>query len=146
MKQKLIGINMKKILILFLILIAYANIAQAEINTEKIRRGADIYFKITEMLNLNFNQQRKAIGIKLEEMYRLAPLIGKIQENEELLQTDKLSSEEKEKIKQTLTAQKQEASAKKRYYVSRYRGILNEEQNHLLDELIFDIANGYIKL
>lgn len=117
---------------------------------QKIKRGADIYFKITDRLELNFNQQRKAFGIKMEEMTHLAPLMSKIAQNEtkltELLATESKNEEEIKKLNDLIALQKAVASQKKRYYISRYRGILTTEQNHKLDELIFDIANGYLKL
>ena len=118
---------------------------------QKIQRGADIYFKITERLELNFNQQRKAFGIKIEEMAKLSPLMDEIAQNETklnqlLAQNKKEDVEEIKKLNDILQLQKAVASQKKRYYISRYRGILTEEQNHKLDELIFDIANGYLKL
>lgn len=116
---------------------------------QKVRRGADIYFKITDRLELNFNQQRKAFGIKLEEMAHLAPLMGEIAQNEaklaELINSG-AAEEEIKKLGDIINLQKALASEKKRYYISRYRGILTTEQNHKLDELIFDIANGYLKL
>lgn len=117
---------------------------------QKIKRGADIYFKITDRLELNFNQQRKAFGIKMEEMAHLAPLMSEIAQNEakmnELLAAENKNQEEIKKLDNLIALQKAVASQKKRYYVSRYRGILTTEQNHKLDELIFDIANGYLKL
>ncbi len=117
---------------------------------QKIKRGADIYFKITDRLELNFNQQRKAFGIKMEEMTHLGPLMSEIAQNEtkltELLATESKNEEEIKKLNDLITLQKAVASQKKRYYISRYRGILTTEQNHKLDELIFDIANGYLKL
>ena len=63
-----------------------------------------------------------------------------------LLTQDKDNTEEIKKLDDIIKLQKAVASQKKRYYISRYRGILSEEQNHKLDELIFDIANGYLKL
>ena len=117
---------------------------------QKIKRGADIYFKITDRLELNFNQQRKAFGIKMEEMAHLAPLMSEISKNEaklaELLAAEGKNEEEIKKLNDLINLQKAVASEKKRYYISRYRGILTTEQNHKLDELIFDIANGYLKL
>ena len=87
----------------------------------------------------------------MEEMVKLGPLMNEIATNEnklnELLADDKNdNSEEIKKLSDKIQLQKAIASQKKRYYISRYRGILTEEQNHKLDELIFDIANGYLKL
>lgn len=144
--------NIKKIIFILLLIICFQSNAFAQKTTvEKLQRGADIYFKITDRLDLNFNQQRKAFGIKMEEMVKLAPLMSEIATNEnklnELLSDNKKdNSEEIKKLNEILQLQKAVASQKKRYYISRYRGILTEEQNHKLDELIFDIANGYLKL
>ncbi len=143
---------MKKIILVILLTLFLQNNAYAQKTTvEKLQRGADIYFKITDRLELNFTQQRKAFGIKMEEMVKLAPLMSEISTNEtklnELLTDDKNdNSEEIKKLSDKIQLQKAIASQKKRYYISRYRGILTEEQNHKLDELIFDIANGYLKL
>lgn len=141
----------KIILIVLLIICTQSNAFAQKTTVEKIQRGADIYFKITDRLDLNFNQQRKAFGIKMEEMVKLGPLMNEIATNEnklnELLADDKNdNSEEIKKLSDKIQLQKAIASQKKRYYISRYRGILTEEQNHKLDELIFDIANGYLKL
>ena len=142
----------KKIILIELLIICTQSNAFAQKTTvEKIQRGADIYFKITDRLDLNFNQQRKAFGIKMEEMVKLGPLMNEIATNEnklnELLADDKNdNSEEIKKLSDKIQLQKAIASQKKRYYISRYRGMLTEEQNHKLDELIFDIANGYLKL
>ena len=142
----------KKIILIVLLIICIQSNAFAQKTTvEKLQRGADIYFKITDRLDLNFNQQRKAFGIKMEEMVKLGPLMNEIATNEnklnELLADDKNdNSEEIKKLSDKIQLQKAIASQKKRYYISRYRGILTEEQNHKLDELIFDIANGYLKL
>ena len=143
--------KLKKITIIALIMLCLQSCAFAQKTTaQKIQRGADIYFKITERLELNFTQQRKAFGIKMEEMVKLAPLMNEIAANEakmnELLTQDKDNTEEIKKLDDIIKLQKAVASQKKRYYISRYRGILSEEQNHKLDELIFDIANGYLKL
>ena len=142
----------KKIILIVLLIICIQSNAFAQKTTvEKLQRGADIYFKITDRLDLNFNQQRKAFGIKMEEMVKLGPLMNEIATNEnklnELLADDKNdNSEEIKKLSDKIQLQKAIASQKKRYYISRYRGILTKEQNHKLDELIFDIANGYLKL
>lgn len=141
----------KIILIVLLIICTQSNAFAQKTTVEKIQRGADIYFKITDRLDLNFNQQRKAFGIKMEEMVKLGPLMNEIATNKnklnELLADDKNdNSEEIKKLSDKIQLQKAIASQKKRYYISRYRGILTEEQNHKLDELIFDIANGYLKL
>ncbi len=142
----------KKIILIVLLIICIQSNAFAQKTTvEKLQRGADIYFKITDRLDLNFNQQRKAFGIKMEEMVKLGPLMNEIATNEnklnELLADDKNdNSEEIKKLSDKIQLQKAIASQKKRYYISRYRGMLTEEQNHKLDELIFDIANGYLKL
>ncbi len=141
----------KIILIVLLIICTQSNAFAQKTTVEKIQRGADIYFKITDRLDLNFNQQRKAFGIKMEEMVKLGPLMNEIATNEnklnELLADDKNdNSEEIKKLSDKIQLQKAIASQKKRYYISRYRGMLTEEQNHKLDELIFDIANGYLKL
>lgn len=141
----------KIILIVLLIICTQSNAFAQKTTVEKIQRGADIYFKITDRLDLNFNQQRKAFGIKMEEMVKLGPLMNEIATNKnklnELLADDKNdNSEEIKKLSDKIQLQKAIASQKKRYYISRYRGMLTEEQNHKLDELIFDIANGYLKL
>lgn len=141
----------KIILIVLLIICIQSNAFAQKTTVEKLQRGADIYFKITDRLDLNFNQQRKAFGIKMEEMVKLGPLMNEIATNEnklnELLADDKNdNSEEIKKLSDKIQLQKAIASQKKRYYISRYRGMLTEEQNHKLDELIFDIANGYLKL
>ena len=144
--------NTKKIIItVFLIIFLQGSAFAQKTTVEKFQRGADIYFKITDRLELNFTQQRKAFGIKMEEMVKLAPLMNEISTNEvrlnELLTDNKKdNSEEIKKLSDKIQLQKAIASQKKRYYISRYRGILTEEQNHKLDELIFDIANGYLKL
>ncbi len=144
--------NTKKIIItVFLIILLQGSAFAQKTTVEKFQRGADIYFKITDRLELNFTQQRKAFGIKMEEMVKLAPLMNEISTNEvrlnELLADNKKdNSEEIKKLNDKIQLQKAIASQKKRYYISRYRGILTEEQNHKLDELIFDIANGYLKL
>ena len=142
---------MKKIILVILLTLLQNNAYAQKTTVEKLQRGADIYFKITDRLELNFTQQRKAFGIKMEEMVKLAPLMSEISTNEtklnELLTDDKNdNSEEIKKLSDKIQLQKAIASQKKRYYISRYRGILTEEQNHKLDELIFDIANGYLKL
>ena len=141
----------KIILIVLLIICTQSNAFAQKTTVEKIQRGADIYFKITDRVDLNFNQQRKAFGIKMEEMVKLGPLMNEIATNKnklnELLADDKNdNSEEIKKLSDKIQLQKAIASQKKRYYISRYRGMLTEEQNHKLDELIFDIANGYLKL
>ncbi len=144
--------NTKKIIItVFLIIFLQGSAFAQKTTVEKFQRGADIYFKITDRLELNFTQQRKAFGIKMEEMVKLAPLMNEISTNEvrlnELLADNKKdNSKEIKKLNDKIQLQKAIASQKKRYYISRYRGILTEEQNHKLDELIFDIANGYLKL
>ena len=143
---------MKKIILTAFLILCMQGCAFAQ-NTsmQKFQRGADIYFKITDRLELSFSQQRKAFGIKMEEMVKLAPLMNEISTNEskikELMSDNtKDNSEEIKKLNEIVELQKAVASQKKRYYISRYRGILTEEQNHKLDELIFDIANGYLKL
>ncbi len=144
--------NIKKIILVILLVFCMQTCAFAQKNTvEKLQRGADIYFKITDRLELNFTQQRKAFGIKMEEMVKLAPLMSEITSNENkinelLADNQKDNSEEIKKLNEIIQLQKAIASQKKRYYISRYRSILTEEQNHKLDELIFDIANGYLKL
>ncbi len=144
--------KIKKIFLIIFLIIFIQNIVFAQKTTvEKIQRGADIYFKIADKLELSFTQQRKAFGIKMEEMVKLAPLMNEIAQNEtkmnELILDDKKdNTEEIKKLNETIQLQKAIASQKKRYYISRYRAILSEEQNHKLDELIFDIANGYLKL
>ena len=143
---------MKKIILTAFLILCMQGCAFAQ-NTsmQKFQRGADIYFKITDRLELSFSQQRKAFGIKMEEMVKLAPLMNEISTNEskikELMSDNtKDNSKEIKKLNEIVELQKAVASQKKRYYISRYRGILTEEQNHKLDELIFDIANGYLKL
>lgn len=144
--------KIKKIFLIIFLIIFIQNIVFAQKTTvEKIQRGADIYFKIADKLELSFTQQRKAFGIKMEEMVKLAPLMNEIAQNEtkmnELILDDKKdNTEEIKKLNETIQLQKAIVSQKKRYYISRYRAILSEEQNHKLDELIFDIANGYLKL
>lgn len=138
------------ILFTFIVLTMQSSFA-AQTTMQKVQRGADIYFKITDRLELNLNQQRKAFGIKLEETMNLVPLLNEIKLNEEklaaLMQDSKKDNEEEIKaLYNTIELQKAVASQKKRYYISRYRGILTQEQNQKLDELIFDIANGYLKL
>lgn len=134
----------------FIVLTMQSSFA-AQTTMQKVQRGADIYFKITDRLELSLNQQRKAFGIKLEETMNLVPLLNEIKLNEEklaaLMQDSKKDNEEEIKaLYNTIELQKAVASQKKRYYISRYRGILTQEQNQKLDELIFDIANGYLKL
>lgn len=141
---------MKKGLIKFLIAFLifgtiFAQNVFAASKMDKIQRNADIYFRITEILDLSLNQQRKAFGIKLDEMWHLKPLMEEISENEARLNNEKMTSKERAQLEKLLAGQKSTASLKKRYYVSKYREILTEEQNHKLDELIFDIANGYFK-
>ena len=141
----------KTILTLATIVILAQSAFGAQTTMQKIQRGADIYFKITDRLELTLNQQRKAFGIKLEEAAHLVPLLNEINANEEklnaLLQDSKKDNEEEIKsLYDTIQLQKAVASQKKRYYIYRYRGILTQEQNYKLDELIFDIANGYLKL
>ena len=138
------------ILFTFIVLTMQSSFA-AQTTMQKVQRGADIYFKITDRLELNLNQQRKAFGIKLEETMNLVPLLNEIKLNEEklaaLMQDSKKDNEEEIKaLYNTIELQKAVASQRKRYYISRYRGILTQEQNQKLDELIFDIANGYLKL
>lgn len=138
------------ILFTFIVLTMQSSFA-AQTTMQKVQRGADIYFKITDRLELSLNQQRKAFGIKLEETMNLVPLLNEIKLNEEklaaLMQDSKKDNEEEIKaLYNTIELQKAVASQKKRYYISRYRGILTQEQNQKLDELIFDIANGYLKL
>lgn len=138
------------ILFTFIVLTMQSSFA-TQTTMQKVQRGADIYFKITDRLELNLNQQRKAFGIKLEETMNLVPLLNEIKLNEEklaaLMQDSKKDNEEEIKaLYNTIELQKAVASQKKRYYISRYRGILTQEQNQKLDELIFDIANGYLKL
>ena len=117
---------------------------------EKLQKGADIYFTITQRLNLSLNQQRKAFGIKLEQMYHLEPLLREIQEDEKKLQELSYEAEgnreEIQKLNEVITLKKALARQKKQYYISRYKGILTQEQLDLFDELVFDIANGYLKL
>ena len=118
---------------------------------KKIQKGTDIYFKITDRLQLSFSQQRKALGIKMEEMFCLAPLMEDIARNEakmqQLIRSDDDNKEEEiEKLDNLIKEQKAAASKIKRQYIISYRNILTQEQNMLLDELIFDIANGYFKI
>ena len=141
----------KNIIIAAFLIICLQNCALAKTTMEKVQRGADIYFKITDRLELSLSQQRKAFGIKLEEAVHLVPLLNDIKVNEEklntlLADTKKDNEEEIKNLNNTIELQKAVASQKKRYYISRYRGILTQEQNYKLDELIFDIANGYLKL
>lgn len=143
--------KVKNIIIAAFLIICLQNCALAKTTMEKVQRGADIYFKITDMLELSLSQQRKAFGIKLEEAVHLVPLLNDIKANEEKLNTllsdsKKDNEEEIKNLNNTIELQKAVASQKKRYYISRYRGILTQEQNYKLDELIFDIANGYLKL
>ena len=143
--------KVKNIIIAAFLIICLQNCALAKTTMEKVQRGADIYFKITDMLELSLSQQRKAFGIKLEETVHLVPLLNDIKVNEEklnilLADTKKDNEEEIKNLNNTIELQKAVASQKKRYYISRYRGILTQEQNYKLDELIFDIANGYLKL
>ena len=143
--------KVKNIIIAAFLIICLQNCALAKTTMEKVQRGADIYFKITDRLELSLSQQRKAFGIKLEEAVHLVPLLNDIKVNEEKLNTllsdtKKDNQEEIKNLNNTIELQKAVASQKKRYYISRYRGILTQEQNYKLDELIFDIANGYLKL
>ncbi len=143
--------KIKNIILFGFILLTMQSSFAAQTTMQKVQRGADIYFKITDRLELNLNQQRKAFGIKLEETMNLVPLLNEIKLNEEklaaLMQDSKKDNEEEIKaLYNTIELQKAVASQKKRYYISRYRGILTQEQNQKLDELIFDIANGYLKL
>lgn len=143
--------KVKNIIIAAFLIICLQNCALAKTTMEKVQRGADIYFKITDRLELSLSQQRKAFGIKLEEAVHLVPLLNYIKVNEEklntlLADTKKDNEEEIKNLNNTIELQKAVASQKKRYYISRYRGILTQEQNYKLDELIFDIANGYLKL
>ena len=143
--------KVKNIIIAAFLIICLQNCALAKTPMEKVQRGADIYFKITDRLELSLSQQRKAFGIKLEEAVHLVPLLNDIKVNEEKLNTllsdsKKDNEEEIKNLNNTIELQKAVASQKKRYYISRYRGILTQEQNYKLDELIFDIANGYLKL
>ncbi|HIQ89088.1 TPA: hypothetical protein IAA68_04615 [Candidatus Galligastranaerophilus faecipullorum] len=143
--------KIKNIIIAAFLIICLQNCALAKTTMEKVQRGADIYFKITDRLELSLSQQRKAFGIKLEEAVHLVPLLNDIKVNEEKLNTllsdsKKDNEEEIKNLNNTIELQKAVASQKKRYYISRYRGILTQEQNYKLDELIFDIANGYLKL
>lgn len=143
--------KVKNIIIAAFLIICLQNCALAKTTMEKVQRGADIYFKITDRLELSLSQQRKAFGIKLEEAVHLVPLLNDIKVNEEklntlLADTKKDNEEEIKNLNNTIELQKAIASQKKRYYISRYRGILTQEQNYKLDELIFDIANGYLKL
>lgn len=142
--------KIKNIIIAAFLIICLQNCALAKTTMEKVQRGADIYFKITDRLELSLSQQRKAFGIKLEEAVHLVPLLNDIKVNEEKLNTllsdsKKDNEEEIKNLNNTIELQKAVASQKKRYYISRYRGILTQEQNYKLDELIFDIANGYLK-
>lgn len=141
----------KKILVTFLIIFLLQMPVFAQKTTmEKLQKGADIYFTITQRLNLNLNQQRKAFGIKLEQMYHLEPLLREIQEDEKKLQELSYEAEgnreEIQKLNEVITLKKALARQKKQYYISRYKGILTQEQLDLFDELVFDIANGYLKL
>ena len=143
--------KVKNIIIAAFLIICLQNCTLAKTTMEKVQRGADIYFKITDRLELSLSQQRKAFGIKLEEAVHLVPLLNDIKVNEEklntlLADTKKDNEEEVKNLNNTIELQKAVASQKKRYYISRYRGILTQEQNYKLDELIFDIANGYLKL
>lgn len=143
--------KIKNIIFAAFLIICLQNCALAKTTMEKVQRGADIYFKITDRLELSLSQQRKAFGIKLEEAVHLVPLLNDIKVNEEKLNTllsdsKKDNEEEIKNLNNTIELQKAVASQKKRYYISRYRGILTQEQNYKLDELIFDIANGYLKL
>ncbi len=143
--------KIKNIILFTFILLTMQSSLAAQTTMQKIQKGADIYFKITDRLELSLNQQRKAFGIKLEETMNLVPLLNEIKLNEEklaaLIQDSKKDNEEEIKtLYNTIELQKALASQKKRYYISRYRGILTQEQNQKLDELIFDIANGYLKL
>ena len=143
--------KIKNIILFGFIVLTIQSGFAAQITMQKVQRGADIYFKITDRLELSLNQQRKAFGIKLEETMSLVPLLNEIKSNEEklalLMQDSKKDNEEEIKtLYNTIELQKGIASQKKRYYISRYRGILTQEQNQKLDELIFDIANGYLKL
>ena len=141
----------KKILVTFLIIFLLQMPVFAQKTTmEKLQKGADIYFTITQRLNLSLNQQRKAFGIKLEQMYHLEPLLREIQEDEKKLQElfyeAEGNREEIQKLNEVITLKKALARQKKQYYISRYKGILTQEQLDLFDELVFDIANGYLKL
>ena len=143
--------KIKNIILFTFILLTMQSSLAAQTTMQKIQKGADIYFKITDRLELSLNQQRKAFGIKLEETMNLVPLLNEIKLNEEklaaLIKDSKKDNEEEIKtLYNTIELQKALASQKKRYYISRYRGILTQEQNQKLDELIFDIANGYLKL
>lgn len=143
--------KIKNIILFGFIILTIQSGFAAQTTMQKVQRGADIYFKITDRLELSLNQQRKAFGIKLEETMNLVPLLNEIKSNEEklalLMQDSKKDNEEEIKtLYNTIELQKGIASQKKRYYISRYRGILTQEQNQKLDELIFDIANGYLKL
>lgn len=143
--------KIKNIILFGFIFLTMQSSFAAQTTMQKVQRGADIYFKITDRLELSLNQQRKAFGIKLEETMNLVPLLNEIKLNEEklaaLMQDSKKDNEEEIKaLYNTIELQKAVASQKKRYYISRYRGILTQEQNQKLDELIFDIANGYLKL
>ena len=141
----------KKILVTFLIIFLLQMPVFAQKTTmEKLQKGADIYFTITQRLNLSLNQQRKAFGIKLEQMYHLEPLLREIQEDEKKLQElfyeAEGNREEIQKLNEVIILKKALARQKKQYYISRYKGILTQEQLDLFDELVFDIANGYLKL
>lgn len=143
--------KIKNIILFGFIVLTMQSSFAAQTTMQKVQRGADIYFKITDRLELSLNQQRKAFGIKLEETMNLVPLLNEIKLNEEklaaLMQDSKKDNEEEIKaLYNTIELQKAVVSQKKRYYISRYRGILTQEQNQKLDELIFDIANGYLKL
>ena len=136
--------NLKRFILLFLCSAFLIAPVQAKSKMEKIQKGLDTYFMVTGMLDLSLNQQRKAFSLKMKEMKKLAPLIEEIKINEEKL--SQLSGKEKQEMLETIKMQKLEAKQLKRHYIAKYRGILSEEQNILLDELIFDVANGYIKL
>lgn len=141
----------KKILVTFLIIFLLQMPVFAQKTTmEKLQKGADIYFTITQRLNLSLNQQRKAFGIKLEQMYHLEPLLREIQEDEKKLQELSYEAEgnreEIQKLNEVITLKKALVRQKKQYYISRYKRILTQEQLDLFDELVFDIANGYLKL
>ena len=141
----------KKILVTFLIIFLLQMPVFAQKTTmEKLQKGADIYFTITQRLNLSLNQQRKVFGIKLEQMYHLEPLLREIQEDEKKLQELSYEAEgnreEIQKLNEVITLKKALTRQKKQYYISRYKGILTQEQLDLFDELVFDIANGYLKL
>ena len=110
--------NTKKIIItVFLIIFLQGSAFAQKTTVEKFQRGADIYFKITDRLELNFTQQRKAFGIKMEEMVKLAPLMNEISTNEvrlnELLTDNKKDNcDEIKKLSDNIELQK-EISRKK---------------------------------